>query len=430
MKIYLQLSKPFLLLSFVFCGWNGLMAQEANIYTNTIFAKNIKSLKMYPLSWEISDPVIELNSGNRLEMRFDWMDTQSESIQYKVIHCDRNWLESDLLPSQYLKGFQEGYIEEMDFSFNTWVPFVSYALQLPNRDMQFKISGNYVLMAFLRDAADTPLFTYRFIVTESDFNSTSVVKRSDLVHERNRLQEVDCTLLVDSRLLNPLLTVQAKILQNFRWDNASKLISAKFLRGSELIFDYTNENSFEAGNEYRLINMKSNQYFSSNVAGFDDSKDTLRLIMAPEINREKLGYSFTQDINGKYLIKNDDGTRSYTDADYLWVDFTLPFPEGPIALGNFYLNGDFALSPYSEDYRMNYNYATKSYEKRLLLKQGYYNYQILLLQDGYKHGTPDYIEGSYYETENNYTIIYYYKDQRLNADRVIAVQKNNSTNGF
>ena len=430
MKPHLQPSKLIVLLSFIFSGWITIDAQEANVYTNTIFAKNIKSLKMYPAGWEISDPVIELNSGASLEMRFDWMDTQAESIQYKVIHCDRNWLESDLLTNQYLNGFQEGYIEEMNFSFNTWVPFVSYALQLPNKEMQFKISGNYVLMAFLRDDANTPLFTYRFIVTETDFISTSVVKRSDLVHERNRLHEVDCNLLVDNRLLNPLLTVQAKILQNFRWDNSSPLISAKFLRGNELIFDYTKENSFEAGNEYRLINMKSNQYFSSNVVKFDDSADTLRLVMAPEINREKLGYSYTQDINGKYLIKNDDGLRDYTDADYLWVDFTLPFPEGPLALGNIYINGDFALNPYSENYRMNYNYATKSYEKRILLKQGYYNYQFLLLQDGYKHGTPDYIEGSYYETENNYTIIYYYRDQRLNADRVIGLQKNNSTNGF
>lgn len=385
---------------------------------------------MYPTGWELSDPVIELNSGNSLEMRFDWMDTESESIQYKIIHCDRNWQASDLLPNQYLDGFQTGYINEMDFSFNTWVPFVSYSFAIPNRDTQFKISGNYVLQAFLRDQPDTPLFTYRFIITETNYLATTLVKRSDIVQERSRLQEVDCSLITNNSLLNPLITIQARVLQNFRWDNASKLLKPKFIRGSELIFDYTKESSFEAGNEYRFINMKSNTYYSSNVAGFDDSKDTNRLIMEAEINREQLGYSFMEDINGKYLIKNDDGLTSYTDADYLWVDFTLPFPQGPIALGNFYINGSFALNPYDKKYRLNYDHAKKAYTIRLLLKQGYYNYQFLLLQDSYKHGTPDYIEGSYYETENEYTTIFYYNDVRLNADRVIAVQKNNSTNGF
>ena len=63
----------------------------------------------------------------------------------------------------------------------------------------------------------------------------------------------------------------------------------------------------------------------------------------------------------------------------------------------------------SDDYKMDFNKKTGLYEKALLIKQGYTNYQYVLTD---KNGKTDYenaIDGNHFETDNLYSVIVYYK---------------------
>ena len=70
----------------------------------------------------------------------------------------------------------------------------------------------------------------------------------------------------------------------------------------------------------------------------------------------------------------------------------------------------------------NYNRATGRYEKRLLLKQGAYNYQYLAVADGQHIGLTSAIEGDKYPTVNEYTVRVYYRPRGSRYDRLAGVK--------
>ena len=80
----------------------------------------------------------------------------------------------------------------------------------------------------------------------------------------------------------------------------------------------------------------------------------------------------------------------------------------------------------TDDYKMELNKKTGLYEKALLIKQGFTNYQYILTN---KKGAIDFenaIDGNYFQTENNYTAIVYYKGNNDRYDRVIGIANTNS----
>ena len=75
---------------------------------------------------------------------------------------------------------------------------------------------------------------------------------------------------------------------------------------------------------------------------------------------------------------------------------------------------------------MYFNPEHKGYEVNLFLKQGYYNYMYVLKENGKNTGDESLMEGSHWETENDYTIYVYYHENGSMYDRLIAVNFLNS----
>ena len=103
----------------------------------------------------------------------------------------------------------------------------------------------------------------------------------------------------------------------------------------------------------------------------------------------------------------------------------LPY-ETPVIDANIYIYG--ALTDWQTDKNavMTYNYEHKAYEGSLLLKQGYYNYCYALKENDKPMIDISYIEGSHYETENDYAIFVYHHPFNLRYDRLIGMQVINS----
>ena len=72
---------------------------------------------------------------------------------------------------------------------------------------------------------------------------------------------------------------------------------------------------------------------------------------------------------------------------------------------------------------MTYNRATGKYEKALLLKQGSYNYQYLIVPPGKNRGYTAEIEGDKYQTVNEYLIKVYTRRPADRYDRLIGVSR-------
>ena len=62
---------------------------------------------------------------------------------------------------------------------------------------------------------------------------------------------------------------------------------------------------------------------------------------------------------------------------------------------------------------------TKTYHARLFMKQGYYSYQYLMkMEDGSIRLLPS--EGNFYQTQNKYNVLVYYRAQSDRTDRLVG----------
>ena len=76
---------------------------------------------------------------------------------------------------------------------------------------------------------------------------------------------------------------------------------------------------------------------------------------------------------------------------------------------------------------MKFNPSLDLFEKRILLKQGFYNYKFVVQkEDG--SIDPNLVSGNFHFTENNYLILVYYRDFGDVYDSIIGIGSVNSRN--
>ncbi len=92
----------------------------------------------------------------------------------------------------------------------------------------------------------------------------------------------------------------------------------------------------------------------------------------------------------------------------------------PLQDGNVYIGGGLSNWQFTESNKMKYDAASSAYRGTLLLKQGIYNYRYMFLPDD--KGTFDLseIEGSHYETENEYLILFYHRGPGVRYDKLVG----------
>ena len=129
-------------------------------------------------------------------------------------------------------------------------------------------------------------------------------------------------------------------------------------------------------------------------------------------------YTFDYDHNGRYLIRYNQASNSDTEADYLFVHFSLA--SEPMTGGKLYVSGHFNGGSLTSKYEMEYNSREKAYQATVLLKMGAYDYQYLWVEDGEKAAQTKPAEGDWYETKNEYLILLYYRQRGSRYDRLVS----------
>lgn len=378
--------------------------------------------------FEMSAPVIRLNSDEKLKLSFDDLDGDLKRYRYTILHCEANWTTSpDLMITEYIHGFREENIDEYAYSYNTLVNYTHYSLVFPTRNLRPKISGNYVIRVYLDDPGNVA-FAWRFMVVEtSPAGIEGEARQANNIKDRFTRQEVDFTVHLNGMMIrDPDRELTVVITQNDRWDNALWDLKPKFNQGDVLDYNYNGEKTFSGGNEFRSFDIKSLVYQTERIRKIDIDSGVTRVYLLYDPPRTVKNYVTEKDINGRKFIKNEENAKnSDIEADYALVHFFLPF-ESVLTSGQIYILGALTDWQLNEASRMAYDYTRKGYEKRLLLKQGYYNY-LYVFRSG-RPGLADegFIEGSHFETENEYTVWVYYRETGGSFDRLIAVQNFNT----
>ncbi|MEI6852995.1 MAG: hypothetical protein WCL06_09135, partial [Bacteroidota bacterium] len=179
-------------------------------------------------------------------------------------------------------------------------------------------------------------------------------------------------------------------------------------------------------NIFREFDIKGMNFYSEFIAKIFKEDDGYNVYLKAEEKKTYKVFASRKDINGRMFIKSDDNINDVDiESEYVHVHFFLKY-DSPMVDGGLYICGALTDWRFSDDAKMKYNYDLKGYEANLYLKQGYYNYQYVFLENGSKVGDETLIEGSHYETDNEYTIYVYHREQGKVYDVLVGYKQFNT----
>ena len=399
-----------------------LSFQISYTQSKTVDSENIKTIILKPNSTNSYAPIVRL--GQSFQLTFDDLNADEHDYTYKIEHCDYNWNSSNLSDSEFVDGYAEDRIRDYENSFNTLQPYTNYTLTIPNENTSLKISGNYKIYVLNED--EEVVFERKFVVYESEVTVGVTIYKSRDISTINTNQSVEFIINHPSlRINNPKQEILPVVLQNNNWQTAIEGLKPQFYRGTQLLYKYNRETSFLAGNEFLYFDTKSIRNTALNIAKVELDGDLYHTYLYTNEERIDQPYTLFEDVNGNFVIRTLNGQDNNTDADYSWVHFSLSCLEN-LDGKDVYVSGNFNNWQLNNTNKLVYNIDTGLYETKILLKQGFYNYQyVTKTKDGFISNSD--IDGSFYQTENDYTVLVYYKKFGARYTSVIGVGYGNST---
>ena len=362
--------------------------------------------------------------GESFQLQFDDLYSDEADYYYTITQYNYDWsAPTNLSKAEYLNGMDNQRIITYENSFNTLQLYSHYRQVFPNKFNQITKSGNY-LFTILNDENEI-VFSRRVIIYEEEVNVGLLVRRSRDFEGLDGKQNIEMSINYGDKILqNPIQNVKVTLFQNGNWKTSISNLKPQYTLGSELIYRYNKETQFWGGNEGYTIDNKIIRATNNTIARVTSGDNIYNTYLYTNTPRKNQPYTYFPDINGNFFVQNANGSNSGIESDYSWVYFALDAPE--FLEGNIYISGMFNNYALTDDYKMELNKKAGLYEKALLIKQGFTNYQYILTN---KKGAIDFenaIDGNYFQTENNYTAIVYYKGNNDRYDRVIGIANTNS----
>lgn len=399
-----------------------------------IYKSNIRTVKLFRLGDMYNYPVITLNSADQLELHFDDMDADMKYYYYSFQLCNADWTPANVQTFDYIRGFQTNRISNYRNSNLVDTRYTHYQAVLPERNSAPTKGGNYLLKVFLNDDTSKLAFTKRFLVVNPKASVAAQVLQpfdGNLFRTHQRVQVSVSTASGQLNAFSPQ-DLKVKMVQNYDWLLSSPIDRPTIFRGN--YFEYSDEENttFQAGKEWRWIDLRSLRLRSDRMAKIEDADNTNRtdVYVAVDGVRTQQIYVYYRDFNGLYTIENRDNPNALWQSDYAWVHFTfVPPGNQPFAGKSIYLQGELVNFEQNENSKMEFNAEKGVYEKVLFLKQGYYNYSYVTLTDRKDEGivpSLENTEGNYWGTENSYMILVYFRPFGARADELVGYSLINS----
>lgn len=391
---------------------------------DVVYDQNIHGIQFSVSGNQWAYPVTRLGAQNALQLDFDDFDATPKDYYYTYQLCDADWNVAPVTTFDYLKGFTQDRIAKFTVSSYAKTKYVHYSISLPQQNLLPVKSGNYILKVFANGDTSQTIFTRRFLIVDPKISVSAQVRQPFDNERHNTYQKVQFSIDVSRlQISNPQQQLKVVVLQNYRWDNAIRNIQPSFARGN--VYEYNGERdvAFQAGKEYRWIDLQSFRYQSEHVAAVDVAQTPFDVQAKTDKSRMNEDYLPYQDYNGFFKIAASEQIDAQTQGDYARVHFYYQTADGkPYGDKDVYIAGQMNNYTYDNNSRMQFDQEKRLYEATLLLKQGYYNYIIVTKDRNNIAAMPDftYTEGNSWLTENNYTVLVYYQSFSERAPELVA----------
>ena len=387
------------------------------VINDIVIDSNLHTVLLKPEKWTLKEPIIFLNSDEKLSIQFDDFSEKQRRFSYQIVRCYANWEETTENTMSFIDGYINDFIDQAQFSQNTLQYYKHYSFLFPT-DYSFTKSGNFALKVFDMETNELA-FIKRFQVLENKCNIEPEVKKASKLDDANFRQEIDFKISIPENIYSPTQEIEVHLFKNGNRVDTRTNLKPIFIENSTLTYDFDEENVFDGGNEFRSLNIQSLRYNAENIARIEKIDNDIHVTLLEEKPRTFAKYFSKEDLNGKLLIKNQDREPSNLSAEYVMVNFSLNasqyFPDGDI-----YIFGEISNWQINDKYKLNYNFDKKIYTHSLLLKQGFYDYEYVYVKKQNGKIDESFIEGTHFQTQNEYTIQVFWKNRGLNEDFLIG----------
>lgn len=428
-NISLNKEKPLLLIllffNIFFSGFTHVSTAQIEEY----IAPQLKTVQLNRVGWEFSYPLLILNTQQQLQLTFDEPGSDVNNYYYTITLCDADWNIAPVMVTEYIVGITENPILNYEYSFNTTFDYVHYQLKFPNKDIKLTKSGNYILTVYEDNNKESPVLIKHFMVVEPLVTIIPQLTYAAQSSLRDAFQEIDFKVSHQGfSIQDPMQEIKATIIQNGRTDNKITNLRPLFILNNLLDFNYNRVALMEGGNEFRYVDLRSTRFLSERIKEINFIDPFYHYTLFPDFPRNKESYRYYSEINGRFKVEVSEYDNDNLQADYAFVHFQLK-TDFPQPSQKVYINGALTNWQLNETSEMMYNAQNNAYEKTLLLKQGYYNYQYLVRETGDEVGQVCPMENCFQQTENDYLILIYYKPSGARSDRIIGAHTINTLRG-
>lgn len=404
---------------------------HSQIAIDTNICDDVKSVYFSRSDSELEVPMLRKSDigepSEQLMLRFDILSPQPDQLRYRFRHCNYQWQPDDLEPGEFFSGPAEGNINNYQSSFTTLRSYTNYYQLLPDSYSYFLASGNYVIEVFPAENPDSVLFTRRFYVYEEQVDiDAAVLKPGGAFGNIYNDQEVNVGITPRrGSFLNLQAVYYRVIVQQNRRTDLSRELAFSGYSGNTIRYDWQAANVFPAGNHFRYFDLSNLWAAMYHVQKIDQWGGEIFAFLQPEENRSRKVYTQFNSLNGGMKTNIRERDNPHIEADYAWVNFSLPL-DRPFLDGSVHIVGELTQWSFGDNSRMEWNAKYKAYTKRMLLKQGYYSYQLIFLPTGAKEGLTATLEGDHYAMTNAYTVYVYYRAPGARFDRLVGMRRTTS----
>ena len=381
-----------------------------------IFDQNVRTLTLTVNDDPTLPPYLPFGGRQHLVIEWDEMSHNYKRYVYHIDHCDWDWQPTDgIFESDFLEGLNDQLIEDYEKSFNTTQIYTHYRLRIPDKQLRLRLSGNYRVRIYEEDAdrdEDLPVLEARFCIFE---NAAGIVAQlssnTDIDFNRSHQQMTLSVGFGTLQVYDPQRELKVIVMQNRRWDSRIENLVPNVRRANGIDYTHNRQLIFPGGSEYHRFEILDVHRTATGVERIEWFEPYYHATLFAE--KPANAYSYIEDQNGVYVVRSSDDYDDATTAEYIVVHFFLQSPR--LQGGDVYVSGRWTGQTFNPDCKMEYDDINQEYHAAILLKQGYYSYEFVQ-QDGLTARTM----GSFYETENEYQVLVYYRGQGARYDRLVA----------
>ncbi len=369
-------------------------------------------------------PIIQLGTG--LEISFDDIIGDEADYFYKITHHNADWTPSQLARSEWMDGMDNVRIIEYENSVAVLQLYTHYRLRIPNRNVRrLKKTGNYLFSVYNED--QELVFSRKFMIYSPALAVGAQVKRArdlSLVDKKQVLRFfIDGG---DTPLINPKQTIKTVLIQNNNLRTAITGIEPQYLLGNRLEYRYDEETSFWAGNEFFGFENKDIRAATAMIQRIELKSLYHNYLFTNPWRRDDI-YTYNPDINGNFVITTLQGQNPDVEAEYVWIHFSVQSP--PLKPGQqMHVYGNFNNYATTPTTRMSWNEKSRTFSHAILLKQGFYNYRFMIVEEDGSIDQSYQPSGNFWQTENEYQILVYYRRPGGRFDELLGYGTTNSQN--